>query len=1209
MPVDPFTAWLVTQALGPELISRGLDSLSKRSWREKLVKSIVELSSEKVSRRRLLKWLDAPSTWDDLVAMNAESIERLKTSLVTALRPKIVIRTKRYQPQQLRQQADHIVPIAVGEFLVTLDPSRATAVANYREMAELRSIRGQLDHVIEGMNVDRDLPELLKRLPPTAKPPVEDLFRSSRTACSTLLKAVLGDSEGPAAASLHLVQTPPDWMSSASASAWLALGEIASGHGEHQAASRAFEQAAQSGAPDRAIHLARAALEAGSHGDIGEARRLIAESEAVSGGSDFLRLARAVVDHDFDEAVRAAVDYSPNAPHSYLVCGYQGNVHFIRGEYDLAIAAYEEQMRREPRAAGAALQAANSLLARATKGKSPSWQSDVRRARELALKARDLRREWMGPSEEAVVLACQAAISAHAWDKAIALGLPAPEGEATEREAASQDVLGAVASASIPANRFDILERMIELLTDPFERAFHTIHLHEKQGRPFNDLILEYQECWALATELDQKFSVQLGLASLGHWPIPGFDELERDLPEEADSVAALSESVRGSYDTAIPRLRKWPSSPRAQQLLVNLLQEEGNFDEAVKVARDCHARFDDPLFGIMAARVLAKKGDLGAADKEARESLVDVAEGSEAGIELTYLLIEFAAERGDWTEIESLSRRLSTTDPGDSKARWWWLLALFNQGRVDDAWRVLNQPERLWPSDDLQARLWLELHRRFGEGAQVIQDALELAGEYEDSEEIRASALFLAYETSRDEDLPESTVRQVQSATEAFLDQFPESTLFRKITFADIEDLIGQMQEFLEPGAKQYEDLRKSILLRWFPYAVLPALLNRSYAEALLMRAAGALTQEVQEDQVRDVESSTVASAGNGDVVVDTSVLTTLAIIPDLRDSLLAAFSGVFLTMAANRDIQQARARLAVRSTASMGWDVAEGRPLTSEISQELADQLADQAEWVAQTATQLKLVDVSELSLFPELDADGWSAALSAVQLAKDRGIPLFSADAGLRLLARAFDVQAFGLLAFIDYAQQQGLFAGGDETIRSLRRHYVVDLPTTKDDVISQAEDDEWAVGPASYVLTRGAFWRDPRVALDTFKAACFMVASKNPDALPGWVGSAIYGAAWGRDAMSTTAVTAPLVVYAVLASQFDIEALPALLRAARRATSDLGASDPLPAVVEQISEAFREHFHPHIAAQLVVNVIQRLEPADREAALEVILKLRS
>jgi hypothetical protein len=106
----------------------------------------------------------------------------------------------------------------------------------------------------------------------------------------------------------------------------------------------------------------------------------------------------------------------------------------------------------------------------------------------------------------------------------------------------------------------------------------------------------------------------------------------------------------------------------------------------------------------------------------------------------------------------------------------------------------------------------------------------------------------------------------------------------------------------------------------------------------------------------------------------------------------------------------------------------------------------------------------------------------------------------------------------------------------------------------------------------------------------------------------LGSAIYGAAQGRDGPRVTGVSGALLVYALLASEFDPAAFPSLLGAARAASKDLGGGDPLERAIGQILEAFRENFHPQTAAQLVLVVIRHLSEADRESALRVILEAR-
>jgi hypothetical protein len=83
-----------------------------------------------------------------------------------------------------------------------------------------------------------------------------------------------------------------------------------------------------------------------------------------------------------------------------------------QGDRDTAIAAFEALADRYPDLGGFALSAAQLRLERVVDSTSPGHASDIRQARQLALRARDARRRWRGDSAEAVVVACHAAMIA-----------------------------------------------------------------------------------------------------------------------------------------------------------------------------------------------------------------------------------------------------------------------------------------------------------------------------------------------------------------------------------------------------------------------------------------------------------------------------------------------------------------------------------------------------------------------------------------------------------------------------------------------------------------------------------------------------------------------------------------------------------------------------------------------------------------------------
>lgn len=1205
---DPFVSWLIVQAVGPDIVSRGLDALGKRTWRAKLARRAVEEAGGRISRRRVEAWLNQRTVWNDLVDLSPTGVERLMVSLATALKPRIVlIRKTRFSDARLREDAERLVPMVIGEFLANLDPSLATSVAQYRTMGQLVGLQEKVEAIAETLDLDRDEEAIFRRLPPNAKGPVQELKGESRSIAAYLLKSIFGGKGGPSSAITRLVRVPPDWLESAPHTAWLVLAELAAAHGAHSESSEAFERATQRGAPNREVYLAKAAAEAMNAQDVERANNLLNLARTINEESAFVAVVDAAIRQDFRKAVELATEYPESDDQYAVVIGIKGNCLVALRSWDSGIETLETYLELEPRAAGTALRIAEALISRVADGKSNTRQSDIARARELAVRARDQRREWLGPSDEAVAVACKAAGQARAWDEAVSLGLAFPDGQATPEEASSQDVLHVVAESAFVINRLDVAEAAIGKITDPFERAFQSVRLNQAHNAAKQTLVADYKHCWGLAKTPQQRLDVQIGLASIGEWPIEGLQELALEDPEQADIVTAISENNRQLYEQAIYRLRMYPDSSRARELLAHVYHDSGRVPDAIETLRDAYRKFDEPRHAVHAVRLLMDSGQLEEAEREAHSALTSVAQGSSAGVELRRLLMELATFRGEWSTVEMLARGLVSENEAAPDMRWWLVVALHNQGRVDDAWTALTKPETLQPSTEIQARLWLDLQRRFGGGASTIQQVLSLAAEYEGSEEVLASALLTAYELSREEPLPEATVEELHKATDSFLSHFPESELFRRIEFDNPDQLGEQVREFLQPGAAQFQDLATSVVQRWFPYVVLSAFAARPYSEALLRRAAGCLPEEIDEPPIREAERRAAEAATDGDVVVDTSVLATFSFFPDHWPVVLGAFTRLLVTTSAHHDIQSARAALAMKSTMTLGWNTAADRLQVSEIPQEVADDLAQRSEWMAKTASGLTLVEVDALDDFPGLEFERYAAALASVQVARRDGVSLFAADAGLRLLARSFSMPTFGILSLLRVLDARGSISpeSVSNIVGVLRKEFVVDLETTQDEFVSLGEEDGWVVGPTSYLLTRPAFWRDRRLAVEMYKHACQSVATHNREELPGWVAAAVYGLAPGEESRRAAELAAILLTYAVLATEFDPKTFSHLLGPIRLAVNNFGGQDPLPVTMVHLLRAFQDHFHPQLAARLALAVASNLPDDDRQIALRAIL----
>src|SRR5574341_1150733 len=234
----------------------------------------------------------------------------------------------------------------------------------------------------------------------------------------------------------------------------------------------------------------------------------------------------------------------------------------------------------------------------------------LRRARQLALRARDARRPWRGDSAEAVSVACNAALIAGDFDRALVYGLAAPAGEAIPPEAMAPEVLQPTATAAIVLGRRDLAIRLINQVPDPAGQAILLGQLAERDPSTAAQARAAYHRAFSLATDDSQRLEIVQGLAELGEWPLPWLEELRARSPQHAEYFTAMSEVARGFHDQAIRRLRpQQGASLMAAKLLAEVERRAGRIDEAVQTLRAAARRFDDPHSLASAAMILFEAG------------------------------------------------------------------------------------------------------------------------------------------------------------------------------------------------------------------------------------------------------------------------------------------------------------------------------------------------------------------------------------------------------------------------------------------------------------------------------------------------------------------------------------------------------------------------------------------------------------------------
>jgi tetratricopeptide (TPR) repeat protein len=1199
--MNQFLLWFMSQVLGPEIASQARQLLGQRNWQRKLTARVAAVSQIRFSRRRFRKWLRRPETANALVRPTVDELEILRESLADALWGKD-------RPTDSEEAAEDVLTHTTRQFLFALEAAHGVAISNFREMEALADIQDEAEAIRDLLEQDRDFDALLERLPPNVQKPLHQLSVSSPATARHLIDA-LARAPDPVKALSELTGDLPGWLRHASSEAWVVLGEFAASHRVEQVAVAAFEKAADSGAPDRTLWLARAALlEVDSNQE--HSRSLLDRAKRISERPHKLvEIVSHLLDEDWQSVRDSATELSDqNDKDRVLGLALKASAETAMLLWDDALVTSDEVLRLEPLHASITLHKARTIVTSLQVRGSASRDRDLSEAFRLALRARDIRRMWSGPSAEAVDVACQVAILRGDWDAVMRLGTRAPEGEATAREEGDDSVRAKLAAAAITSGQVELAQDLVARIEDPFETAFLEALLNERLGAEAADVRSRYQAAYNAARTAEQKLAVVQALAFLGDSPLPGVTDQGPNNDEETDLVLATSEAVRGEMDSAVPRLRRWTNtSLKATNLLALLLQQAGDLDSAVDVLKRGYDQFNDASLLVRAVETHAGAGDFASAEELARDALASASGPSK--VRLRGRLIEFASARNAWDEVERQSRALLEEGDSRPRTRWALALALFNQGDQDSAWSEISRPPRLEPLGEIEAQLLIQLQRRFGKAPKAVREVLQVAAQYPDSEEVGAAAIMAALQLSADSTIPDDLAEELQDVSEAFFSRFPESEYLSRLPFTTVEDFGHQLRDLTPDDKDRKATLARAVervALEGHPYGTIAAIAGRSYGETLLRRGAGCLPILSPNDTVVEEERRAAEQARNSRCFVDTSVLHTLSLSQSLLQSIVAEFDVLLLPEEALRDLLMARDVLALRSTTSVSWDSEQERIRVIEISEADADDLAERAEWMVSATSRLTTKRAGDLRHFPDLQGDRFAPWLSPLDLAKEEGRSLYADDVGLRLLARAMGVPAFGTLSLVETLETTGRIehAALEGLLFSLTKSYGVDLPPDQDRLTTVARADNWEPRGAAFAVSRPKFWvtRDgPSVYETLLKNA----ASASPANLTGWVYAAVLGATRAAQEAKRQDVAGSVLAFSLLEVGITHGKVAEMVGAARRVTEELGVQDPFEDAMRKVSQSFDQRYGAEIGARMFINAVSTLGEDDRVLAMRVLL----
>lgn len=987
-------------------------------------------------------------------------------------------------------------------------------------------------------------------------------------------------------------------------SAWAWLGLIASDYTAQDAAASLLEKAILQGVFPRGYYTARRAL-AIAASDVNAAIDYLDQSRETD---SFCRALVLILSGEMAparielEAWSAATDEEAAIRGTLLTAALREDD--PNGALNVALDTF-----RHTNGTAAGLQAATLLLARAARGDSASRNSDTQQAAELAVTVRNRRRVWGGDSAEAVEIAVAAALQAHDSERAWRLTQTPPDGEASEREATDERVRKHAALTAALRGDLDTARDLATAISEPFYQARVEALIAESEGNDA-DALDGWRAAWTAARNDAERLEAAGGIATSGG-SLPDLADLASRYSDVVSEIRLVADVL--AADDQMAALRA--NALRSRNVLIELAQRHtgsGNHRDAGDALHRGAVHWSDPDLMSMAAASYHRAGADDLARESAKEGLTLGGHAWPGRRAMLALLVEIESRSEEWPAAVTAARQLLETDPDDADAYWALARCQLAGADPDGAWATLTSAHiLLTPRSSNEALVWLQLNARYSNDRHFLATALSIVRTWRENADLLGAFLALTYEGLRRDELAPTAdeLEELHEVSRQYWQQHPESTTFRAVSLGPDDDPLLPMAPELQQQYEQTQELRDKVVAGQLPLAMLASVAGRSFTEASLRRAAGVVY--AVDYPTQGYESDIAHNALTTPTVIDPTVGHTLTLLDGpLRDQLLGSVSSVNTTDSLYRDALQAQDNLAMRSTLTVGWDPNQNRPVPTEISEAMADRLAEKSRQIAQILFAAARFPHHQLAHFPEdLDRRFWW--LSGIDLAKTRGWAYWSDDRLMRQVASSIGVPAFGTVALLDRLAAEGrVNAMRVEVARAqLLRNFYVDLGFNSTVFNLAATEEQWRAGPIASALSRTTSWADADAAARFAVTAMGNVAATSPEDLAGWCHAAANGLtniAGSGEAASTNLE----VLLRQVATQpwFGPAALPFVLqgiRSAVRVSTQSSVRDPLATILTGFHGLIAKRSGHVTAAEFLMRLVSGCDEDDRALAARIIL----
>lgn len=1105
------------------------------------------------------------------------------------------------------QDAIIVLEIACEEFLLAVSPQQAaSATATRTQELVIATSRGTnekldagFDRLMEQLGPSQIFAEDLRRLQ-AWRAEEADALAGEWPPIQNLVHALVLSHDRASTLDAWRTATPPE-LEKAPGAAWCWLGLFADDHGRRESAVAFVRRGIDMGVADVDYWLARLAL---MSDDVHAQPATADEQDAqVPSNHPLSEAIRALRSERWDAAERSLSDWeSASRNDAALKSLLRAQAAQGQDEHDRAISILHDTCAQLPEASGVRLILAELLLSRGYRGRTVSRQADYVRALELALQARDTRRQWGGDSSAAVVVAIKASVLSGDTNRTWELTQHGDAGDATVSEASDPRIRQEAAVLAAMTGRVAEATNLLAGLRDPYTEEFVAGHLaayaeHDAEAEA------HWLSAWELAPDSRAQLQIARSLAPLGG-ALPNIDPLSSEFEEHVAEIRAIHDVMASTPGQRLTKLRA--HAHEFEQIAVLLGQELsslGELAEAAIVLTDAAERWDHPLLMKMSADRYAHAGDYGAAVEACRRAYTMA--GSEWPGELETRAIEFRALDALGRDGEQLevARRMTALAPDNDDARWALVNCLGRRGEPTAAFGALTRNGRpIRPRTADEAKNWIRLLSEADDSPHFLPRALDELNEWRDNEDVAGvflTVLMFGRPVASDDENG-SHVSRLRELTREYVDRFPESRVFREVTF-DPDDPLQGIAELLQgPPDPVLEELHQKITTAQLPIGLASEISGRSYAEIVINRASG-LVFSNPAGTTRSTAHERLDDAGSGAVVLDTTAAVSLGALPAaIRDTLMARFARIETTAAAFRDARLAQQSLALRSTAGVAWEPGQERPHVYEVSIELAEARAARATDLVETLTRTHRREW-RVTKFEQLEMDG--AWLSAVDFAITHELPFWCDDLVLASIARQLGCQSFSTVDFVTASEESGVLTL-DESLTakaSLVRDFHVALEFDPAVFDLAASMDDWDAGGAATTLTLPDTWMGREPVLEFFHRGTEQNAERSEAALSGWITAAAVGFGRLETTPEARGHNLALLLGSIIGRPWMTPArLPTVVRAVRVATRHLAANDPLHDALAFMHELAANEFGDSAAAYLLLHWARHLERPDKHEA---------